>query len=200
MPALEKNNPRFSASIVAKKTTVYYFQKCSCLAHIWTHFPNVLLLLSSESWKLRTKMCSGETTEVPQYPLILVSRKQFPTSVLRKHREDHLWGLDKTAVWKGMFTSISLKNAAGRSQGKSVPWPGSLSRLIANTGSQETQESRLMGPMLANLRTGSRRGWIMHEAANARYPAHLLSSRIFFLITLHSLGTDHRHLLVPELF
>lgn len=43
----------------------------------------------------------GETTGILQYPAVLISREQFPPTVLRKHGEDHLWGLeDKAAVWK----------------------------------------------------------------------------------------------------
>ena len=67
-------------------------------------------------------MCTGETTGILPYPIVLVSREQVPPSVLSKHGEDQLWGReDKAARWKGMFTSISLMNAAGRSRGKSVP-------------------------------------------------------------------------------
>lgn len=47
--------------------------------------------------------CGGNHRNTP-VPIVLISREQFPPTVLRKQGEDHLQGLeDKAAVWKGML-------------------------------------------------------------------------------------------------
>lgn len=105
------------------------------------------------------------------------------------------WGIiygdlkTKELCGKGCLTSLSLNNGhMEEPRGiNALTWL-SLSGL---TGSLERQGSHLMGPMLAKLRSESREGWRMHEGANARYPADLLSIMAFFLITWHSLGTNH---------